>query len=248
MPRSVLLVALAASGAASAFSVSPMRRHHDLPCAHKLARTPSLIASAKIIPVAYFGVGCSLCVKACSAPTPVDGLVLVATGLLSMLNLATVDNQRYAGAKRAVKSPEVADLARQWYKIVRIHLAGQLAGLLWMVRARSMAAAYRGAALFMASNVLFFKLGAGECKHDKDGKPAPIKRELLPVIQAVDFALCCAASAAALCAAGSLGRAIASYVFAAGCLVGAVEGMPKTLVAIKGLVAGPGSDPGSEGA
>ena len=45
-------------------------------------------------------------------------------------------------------------LAKQWYDIVRIHLIGQVAGLVWMVRASSAVGVLRGAATFMAANVL----------------------------------------------------------------------------------------------
>ena len=44
-----------------------------------------------------------------------------------------------------------------------------------------------------------------------------------------------AALCGALCPVGSLGRAVASYVFAAGCLIGAAEGVPKTVAALMAL-------------
>ena len=71
-------------------------------------------------------------------------MVLASTGALASLNLATIDNSRYAGAKRAMALVDgipkgQQGLAKQWYDIVRIHLIGQVAGLVWMVRASSAA-------------------------------------------------------------------------------------------------------------
>ena len=52
-----------------------------------------------------------------------------------------------------------------------------------------------------------------------------------------DLVLLAAALGGALAAAGSVGRATASYVFSAGCLIGAAEGAPKSVAALKKLAA-----------
>ena len=79
-------------------------------------------------------------------------------------------------------------------------------------------------------------LGAAAAKHDADGLPAPIKPGVAKFVLATDAVLMSAALLGAVSGPGSLGRAVGSRVFAAGCLVGAVEGAPKTIAALKGLL------------
>ena len=158
-----------------------------------------------------------------------------------MHSLATIDNTRYAGAKRAMALvegivPSQKGLAKRWYDLVRLHLAGQVISLIWMVRAQCAATVLRGAAAFMATNLLFFLLGAAEAKHDGDGRPAPIKPSLAKFVLTTDAVLLGAALGGSLAAAGTLGRSIGSYVFSAGCLIGALEGAPKTATALKKLL------------
>ena len=88
----------------------------------------------------------------------------------------------------------------------------------------------------MAANLLFFLLGAAEAKHDAEGRPAPIKPSLAKFVLTTDAVLLAAALLGSLAAAGTLASAIGSYVFAAGCVIGAVEGAPKTVTAIRGLL------------
>ena len=229
-----LLLLLLSAGPASAFVVPHAR------CTTVVKRAPPAVASAKIIPAAYTGLGLALLSRATGTSGSLR-VVLASTGALATLNLATIDNSRYAGAKRA--SALVAGipkgqqgLAKQWYDIVRIHLIGQVAGLVWMVRASSAVGVLRGAATFMAANVLFFLLGAAEAKHDGDGRSAPIKASLVKFILTTDVVLFMAALLGSLAPAASLGRAAGSYVFAAGCLIGAAEGAPKTATALKKLL------------
>ena len=107
-------------------------------------RAHDAVASAKIIPAAYVALGGTLLSRAAGTPPVGSRVVLASTGLLCALNLATVDNSRYAGAKRAMAlvsgiPPSQMGLAKRWYDIVRLHLAGQLVSLVWMSRASSAA-------------------------------------------------------------------------------------------------------------
>jgi len=203
------------------------------------ARAPPVVASAKLLPAANVGLGAALLQRAAHASGD-SRAVLASTGLLCLLNLAVTDNARYAGAKRAVAMLDGVPasemgLAKRWYDCVKVQVVGQLCGLVWMVRSRSAAGALRGAATFMAANVLFFLLGAAEAKHDVDGRPAPIKASVARFVLITDGVLLSGALLGALCGAGSVGRAVGSYVFAAGCLIGAAEGAPKTIAAVRKL-------------
>ena len=156
--------------------------------------------------------------------------------------LAVTDNARYASAKRAVARVEnaelpLAKLAKQWYNAVRVQTFGGFAALLWMARASSSTGVMRAGAAFMAANVAFFLLGAGNAKHDKDGLPAPMKRELQKFVLTTDLVLFGAAFARALAPAGSMGRAVLAGIFSAGCLIGAVEGVPMTVASLRALLA-----------
>lgn len=212
-----------------------------VPHQYTAMRSPAPIASAKILPVAYGGIGAGLLVRAASAGTPVDAAVLASTGLLSVLNLAVTDNERYAGAKRAVgiykdrvslpfAAQEQLLVAKKWYSIVRVHTFGQLAGLTWMLKGVS---TIRGAAAFMGANVLFFALGAGAANHDKDGVPAPKKPQLVRFILITDLVLLFGALLGAAAPLGSTTRAFGASLFALGALIGAVEGAPKLIEAVK---------------
>ena len=202
-------------------------------------RAPPVVASAKVVPFAYTGVGAALAGRAFSAATRADATVLATTSALAIFNLAVTDGARLASAKRAVANyvgrdslPSLAvkqfATAKRWYMLTRLHLAGQLVALVWMTRAGVLG----GAAGFMLANVLFFAGGAGAAKHDMDGRPAPIKPSLLRFVFAVDSVLFGAAALAAASPVGSLVRAVGSYIFCVGCLIGAVEGFPQWLKAI----------------
>jgi len=205
-----------------------------------MRRAPPVIASAKIIPAANVGLGSALIVNAASAGGSAR-VVLGATGLLALFNLAVTDNARYAGAKRAMKLVDGVPkgqkgLAQTWYNCVRIQVFGQLVGLLWMVRAECVTGVLRGATTFMAANLLFFLLGAAPAKHDADGRQQPIKPGVAKFVLITDAVLTAAALLGSMCAAGTAGRAVGSYVFAAGCMIGAVEGFPLTLAAVRKLM------------
>lgn len=203
------------------------------------------VASAKVLPAMYTTVGTALLFKATQAATRTESLLLVTTGLLAIVNLGPVDAARFASAKRACKNTPPASsgaakrkrqAARTWRSVVRIKLVGQLAGLAWMVAASNL---LRGAALVMMSNMAFFLCGAGGARHNDQGLPAPMSGSASAAILMVDTAL----SAAALLGASSLvgsTRTICAYVFSAGALLGAAEGLPTFVGGLAALLEGGG--------
>ena len=206
-------------------------------------RAPPVVASAKVVPFASTGLGLALCYRAASA-TGAHAAVLASTGALSIFNLAVTDASRLTSAKRAVghfkgrsslpsSALMASNTASQWYNIVRLRLAGQTAGLAWMVAAGSPTGVLCGATAFMAANVGFFLMGAAGAKHDDAGVPAPMKPSLAKFVITTDVVLLCAA---AIGAALPFGRFAGSCLFTAGCLIGAVEGAPLWLKSIKGLL------------
>lgn len=73
----------------------------------------------------------------------------------------------------------------------------------------------------------FFALGAGKAKHDGDGSPAPLQPKTARFVLITDAILLFATLLGCACGVGTTGRSIGSNVFAAGCLIGAVEGLLK---------------------
>ena len=195
-------------------------------------------AFTQIIPVANIGLGCTLLYRA-AATSGANAVVLASTGLLATLNLAVEDNARYASAKRALAKVEneelpLAKLAKQWYTAVRAQVFGQLAGLLYMARAATPAGVLYGAVIFMTANVAFFLLGAGDSKHDLVGVIAPMNAKQKQIVLSTDLVLLGAAYVGASLWWNPLGS-FGKYVYATGCLIGAAEGLPKTVAAVKAL-------------
>ena len=232
----LILVALdvAASFYAGPALVRPQLFHANPALRSEAIRAPSPVASAKIIPAVDLAIGGAL-LKNAAAASGTTKIVLGATGLLSILNLAVTDNARYAGAKRAyakvvgIPKGEMG-LAKKWYDAVRIQVFGQFIGLIMLVKGSLL-----GAGVFMAANVAFFLLGAAAAKHDGDGLPAPIKPGIAKFVLITDMVLALSAFAAAL--ATGLLQTISACLFAAGCMIGAVEGTPKTFAAVKKILA-----------
>jgi len=182
--------------------------------------------------------------KAAGAAGP-SRVVLASTGLLACLNLAVVDNARYTGAKRAYKKIEGLPkdqlnyfglLSKKWYNLVRFLTFGQWFGLCLMVRAPNARGVLVGAAAFMAVNTMFFTLGAPQAKHDGDGLYAPISPKVAKFVRSTDAVLTAAAALGAAAAAGTVGHAIGAYIFSAGCMIGVLEGVPKTSAGLKQLL------------
>ena len=187
----------------------------------QISRVADVTASAKILPVVDVGLGVALLRRAASA-TGAEAAVL-------------------ASAKRAVKvyegkvslsgqALEQRGMAFQWYTLVRLHVFAQVVALACMARASTATLVLQGATAFMGANVAFFLGGAGAAKHDENGMPAPIKPGVLKFVLAVDSVLLAGAAVASLAAAGTTARAVGSYLFAGGCLIGVAEGLPKSVI------------------
>ena len=111
-------------------------------------------------------------------------------------------------------------LAKKWYDAVRIKsLANSLASLCWLK------GIYSARVSSWRRTWPFFLLGAAAAKHDGDGLPAPIKPGIAKFVLITDTVLMFSAFAAAL---ATLLQTISACLFAAGCMIGAVEGTPKT--------------------
>lgn len=210
------------------------------PAPQKMSRVADVTASAKILPVVDVGLGVALLRRAASA-TGAEAAVLASAGGLAIFNLAATDNARFASAKRAVKvyegkvslsgqALEQRGMAFQWYTLVRLHVFAQVVALACMARASTATLVLQGATAFMGANVAFFLGGAGAAKHDENGMPAPIKPGVLKFVLAVDSVLLAGAAVASLAAAGTTARAVGSYLFAGGCLIGVAEGLPKSVI------------------
>ena len=208
--------------------------------APKITRVADVTASAKILPVVDVGLGVALLRRAASA-TGAEAAVLASAGGLAIFTLAATDNARFASAKRAVKvyegkvslsgqALEQRGMAFQWYTLVRLHVFAQVVALACMARASTATLVLQGATAFMGANVAFFLGGAGAAKHDENGMPAPIKPGVLKFVLAVDSVLLAGAAVASLAAAGTTARAVGSYLFAGGCLIGVAEGLPKSVI------------------
>lgn len=228
---SVLL--LLAAPSASAFrlpaATAPQRSRHA-----------PIAASAKILPVVHTSLGGTLLYRSVHTAAEVGSFgaasaVLGSAGLLAALNLAVTDSARYASAKRATSGDSPGKEASLWYKLVRVQVFGQIAGLTWMCAASGPRGVLRGAAAVMAANVLFFLFGAAEVRHDAQGSRAPMPPGTAKFVLVTDTVLFGAAMLASIF--GSTTRTVGSFVFAAGCLIGAVEGAPKTAAALKSLLA-----------
>jgi hypothetical protein len=160
--------------------------------------------------------------------------VLVTTAALSLFNLGPTDNARLASAKRADQRfpPASSGIAKQrrqaaktWRSTVRIKIVGQMLGLVRMVSAKNGFGVMRGAAIVMGANMAFFLCGGGGAIHDSDGAPAPMPANMALTVLTIDTVLTAAALLAASAPAESTRRAICGGIFAAGTLIGALEGV-----------------------
>jgi hypothetical protein len=145
-----------------------------------------------------------------------------------------MDNARLASAKTADQryppaSSGVAKQRRQaaktWRSTVRIKILGQMIGLFRMASAKSGFGVMRGAAIVMGANMAFFLCGGGGAIHDSTGAPAPMPANLAFIVLSIDTVLTAAALLAASAPVASTRRAICGGIFAAGTLMGALEGL-----------------------
>uniref|UniRef100_A0A6U3QYH9 Uncharacterized protein n=2 Tax=Ditylum brightwellii TaxID=49249 RepID=A0A6U3QYH9_9STRA len=216
---------------------------NNIPC-----RQTVVVSSAKILPIAYTGASIALlnkAVKAAPQTSKAEMAVLLATSALSLFNLGPSDNENLTGAKRAYKktAPSVAGKAKQerqaaltWRKVVRIKIVGQIIGLTRMVAAKTTEGVMQGGAILMGSLVLFFLAGAGRSRHDGEGAWIPIPSNVSTMATSIDATLCYAAFVASRSPVDSTKFIVAASIYSVGTAIGALEGIPKFLKVLKGLV------------
>ena len=216
---------------------------------HHVSTTTSL-ASAKILPFAYAGFSGALFYKAqammkgTTASTQSEAassiLVLLAVAALSILNFSTSDNAKLKSAKIAYKTTKPASAGKAkhqrqaaltWRKAVRIKILGQILGLGRMVVAKESKGVMNGAALITASSLLFFLTGAGRSHHDPDGQWHPLPVPAVTGVFLINIILFGAAWVAASASASSARGA--ARLYAAGAIVGSLEGIPQFMQAIQ---------------
>jgi len=125
--------------------------------------------------------------------------------------------------------------AKRWRLFVRVKVVGQVAGLAWMAGARSARGICGGAALLMATNVFLSAFGAYKVKHNEEGLPTPMSPLALRMILIIDTSVCGAALLGAVANAQSRYHAIGACLYSIGAIVGAWEGAPAFVSAVKNL-------------
>ena len=227
----VLLAAGVTAGSVSAFTptVIPQLKIQRSP---SLTRSLPVVQSAKVLPLAYASASAALLYRATKAATKADKAVLVATAVLSLFNLGPSDNVRLASAKKADKiyppcTPQSQHRknAEKWRSLVRIKLVGQLLGLVWMAVSETSVGVMRGAAIIMATNMLFFILGSGRNNHDKDGFADPMPASKSRGLLTIDTVLTVAALVASASPVGSTRYAVCAGIFAGRAAIGGLEGL-----------------------
>ena len=214
--------------------------------------TTTSLASAKILPVAYAGFSGALLYKAqammkgtTATPSPEAAssiLVLLAVAALSIVNFSASDNAKLKSAKIAyhTTTPASAGKAKQqrqaaltWRKAVRIKILGQLVGLGRMVVAHEARGVMMGASLITAASLLYFLTGAGRSHHDPDGQWHPLPAPAVTGVFLVNVILFGAAWVAASASSSASSARGAARLYAAGAIVGSLEGIPQFVQAIQ---------------
>lgn len=203
-------------------------------------RDLTVVHSAKILPIAYASASAALLYRATQATNSPDAAVLASVAALALFNFAPGDNQLIASAKRADEKypPAVSgeakarrQSAKSWRAVLRIKTGGQLLGLVRMAMAiaggrspTAFGSVMGGASTVMAANVAFFLAGAGGVRHDDDGTYDPMPSGASRAVCMIDAILCASALVAARSPIGSTRRAVGAGIFAAGAIIGALEG------------------------
>jgi len=200
------------------------------------------LASAKILPFAYAGFSGALLYKATKATTQAESIVLLAVSALSFLNFSASDNAKLKSAKLAYQSKtkpasagkekQLRQAALTWRKAVRVKIIGQFLGLARMVIAKESVGVMRGAAILMASSMMYFITGAGRSNHDHDGNWKPLSDKTVTRVLTMNAILCGAALVAASASLDSTKLNVAARIYAAGAIVGSLEGIPQFIKAI----------------
>mmetsp|Transcript_10439 Transcript_10439/g.13618 ORF Transcript_10439/g.13618 Transcript_10439/m.13618 type:complete len:307 (+) Transcript_10439:39-959(+) len=227
------------------------------------------LSSAKILPIAYTAVSAALFEKAwalhaaAAAPTTTAAqlyskIILVATGILSLVKYGPSDNAKLASSKRAYKAtpPASSGKAKQqrqavktWKSVVRIKLIGQFVGLLYMARSPSWSKLMQGAMMVMTTNVAYYLCGAGRSYHDDHGNwtPLPTEESSICTLYHTVLMICTALLAKSSSSALEQQQAITTPLFfnsattilvgiyVVGAFVSTLTGIPKFLQTLSGV-------------
>jgi len=254
MPRCLLLAMVISDAAALCIQKKPL-----VPQLHVVQRRAHVQLSAAVLPVAYTSAAAGLAWRAAQATTRADVGVLLSTALLAVVDLAPTAAAQLASSKRAIAvvppastgiAKERRYAAKKWHFVVRFKIAGQLCGLLWMLRALDPAGVLRGAACILFSNLSFWLLGAGQARHDGDGGWAPVPTRLTRTIGATDAVICALAFAGSLTAPGLPRFDRLSKMYSILLLCGVIENFPsfaKGLPVWLGIKSAPAPPPPSLG-
>lgn len=232
MTKLAFLLLAAASLVESVIAFSPpvIQHLHVRSTPSSVSRSLPVVESAKVLPFAYSGASAALLYRATKAVSKTDKAVLVATAVLSLFNLGPTDNARLSSAKRAMKRyPSCTPIsaartnALKWRMLVRIKLVGQLIGLVYMAVSKS--GIMQGAAIVMATNVIFFLGGAGNANHDSDGAAAPMPASKSAGLLTLDTVLTVAALIAASSPVDSSRYVRSALLYAGGAAIGGLEGL-----------------------
>ena len=82
-----------------------------------------------------------------------------------------------------------------------------------------------GAALFMATQIIYFVVGGGKYRHMDDGQLDPIEERLVVGASTTYAIFTLAAFASGRLAPGAVGKGIATFIYCFGCLTGAFDGI-----------------------
>lgn len=234
----------------SPLGTTPHNQYHGRPTTfalHSLGNSgPNASMSSKSdgnlaglsVPVLYTLASAALVFKSYRATALADKLILLASAALSIFNLSNADRKRFMAANKANRSSfgigtlstteEVDAAERKRYETQRFSSAlliktlGQILGILRMMIDQSPGG---GAALFMATQIIYFVVGGGKYRHKDDGQLDPIEERLVLGASTTYAIFSLAAFASERLAPGTVGKGIATFIYCFGCLTGAFDGI-----------------------
>jgi len=154
-----------------------------------------------LLPLAYRGLAAAALATAFRLPRA-EGAAQVATALAAVVDFEPTAQRQLASAERAAGWGGAN--GDRWARVVRAKIVGQLVGLAVAASGRALA----GAAVLAAADVRFWASGAGACRFDEDGAPAPVADATARGLLGVNVFLCGAAALASLGVLRPLGAAI----------------------------------------
>lgn len=233
MPRAVVLACACAVARGLAPARAPLARRR-WSCRNPTVRMDYVTARvpAKALPSIFGGAGALLLARAATttAAGRPERAVLVAAAALAAIDLGPTARTQVVSSRRAMRitDPEGSGAAfakrraaEAWRGAVRAKVVGQLVGLATMARY-----VYRGAAVVLAANLVFWAAGAGANRHDATGARTPVPPGLVRVIVSIDAGIAASAFAASQAPPGSPTRTAASCAVVAGMAFGIAEKLP----------------------